>query len=185
MTVCPELGWAPLEIDEALGPEDRVWSGAIVGELSSDEGKPYQAIRSSHRLETIDPAWKEFSIRSETVSVDSEGAESGFSELQRFHSILRPAPDSAFLMKTQIPNGTPVVLMDSQQIKAEWRDGKVVRVYDGEAVKELATVRMAPAGPNWVRWSVLAALTVGGGLFAWKRWGRKAAAKAKPGLPRR
>jgi len=186
MTVCPELDWGPVIIEEQLGPSDLMWRGTTrVGEETTDEGRPMRTLRQTQRLESIAGAWEEFTIRTETVDDDVDGAKSGFASVRKFHSIQRPAPESAFLMKTRIPEGTPVGLVGSSQLKAELRDGKVVRVYDGEAIKELATVHMVPAGPNWVRWSILALLTIAGGVWLWKWRSRNALLKMKPNIRRR
>lgn len=51
--------------------------------------------------------------------------------------------ESAFALPVSIPNGTPIFLEDSPQIKAEFRDGSVVNLYRGEVIENLASVRMA------------------------------------------
>jgi hypothetical protein len=72
-----------------------------------------------------------------------------------------------------IPNGTPVALWDSPQIKAVWMDGKVVRVYEGGTVDDLgsATFRVA-AGSFGVVKVLLVTLgfaCVGGALLRYRK----------------
>jgi hypothetical protein len=94
----------------------------------------------------------------------------GFGSLEHFSNVVRPAPEEAFRLEIPIENGTPVTLQNSRQLQAEWRDGKVVRVYDGEAVKELATVAMKP--PERTLWPEILVMTLGCivAAIAWHRF---------------
>lgn len=143
MIVCPELQWAPVELRTVLGADDLHWSGKRVGDIEVD-GARMQTWESVMSLESVTADWSEFSIRTESISTSAGGGRGGFGNLTHYQAVQRPADPESFLVTTPIENGTPVLLMDSQQLKAEWRDGKIMRVYDGEVVQELAEVQMAP-----------------------------------------
>lgn len=70
---------------------------------------------------------------------------------------------------TRIPNGAPVVLMETQQIEAEWRDGDIVRIYDSGVVKKLGSVSMAKQTSWWPVGLGVAAL---GFIALWYWFGR-------------
>ncbi len=73
-------------------------------------------------------------------------------------------PASAFVLPVSVPDGTEVLLEDTPQIKAEWRDGKVVEVYRGDVVRNIASAEMASKWPLWIY--LLAAMAViGVGIF--------------------
>ncbi len=54
-------------------------------------------------------------------------------------------------LKPRFPlkNGDSVTIMEKQQIRAEYRDGKIVRVYNKEAVETLADLRFRSPGVSW------------------------------------
>lgn len=56
----------------------------------------------------------------------------------------RPKLDQVAI-KSDVPEKTPVVLMEQQQIKAQFRDGKIVRIFDGGAVENLTECEFRPA----------------------------------------
>ena len=57
-----------------------------------------------------------------------------------------------FTMKYPPNNGIEVVLMDEQQIDAQWQDGKIVRVFDGGIAEELASARFRSPSSRIGRW---------------------------------
>ena len=57
--------------------------------------------------------------------------------------------DSDFVLPVNIPDGTPVQINEARQIKAEWRDGKIVKVYRGDVVETLATSQMRASPWKW------------------------------------
>ena len=104
----------------------------------------------------------------------------GFGKLEHFSNIARPAPADAFKFQIAIDDGTPVILQNNRQLKAEWRDNRVVRVYDGQAVKELATVAMKP--PERSLWPMIFVAVLGCGaiVIAWRRNKGKRVPKRDP-----
>ena len=112
------------------------------------------------RVEAVTPDWSEFTIRTIDWAVHEGGFNDGL--------VVRPAPENAFQLQAEIPNGTSVALRDSPQLKAEWHDGKIVRVYDGEAVKELATIEMKPARSGWGKILLLGIVLAGLTGFGWR-----------------
>ena len=62
--------------------------------------------------------------------------------------------------------GQSVVLMDNQQIEAQWRDGQVVRAYDETVVQTLATVQ-PPAGRAYLVWLYAGGVVLLGALAFW------------------
>ena len=185
ITVCPELGYAPLEMRRTLNRRDRHWNGTLLSEIVDKAGRAMISIEQLVVFESIDPDWKEFVIRSLTHSQYEGGGHDGRGSVSRYANVVRPASSKSVNLQSVIADGAPVIMMYQEQLKAEWRDGKVVRVYDGEVIKELATVHMVPAGPNWVRWSILALLTIAGGVWLWKWRSRNALLKMKPNIRRR
>lgn len=78
---------------------------------------------------------------------------------------------SPVAITSAVPNGTPVRLMDRQQIRAEFRDGKIVRTYDGQAVENLAETKFQPSRSLWrssLLWATLAIFVVS--LFGYWTW---------------
>ncbi len=169
MTICPDLGYAPIEIRAVRGSNDRHWNGKRVGDIELD-GKRLQSTERVTTLEAVNPDWTEFTIRSVARSTYRGEGQIGRGVVTRYGNIQRPATKTALQVESAIKNGSPVVLMDNQQIKAEWHDGKVVRMYDGEAVKELASVEMKPARFGTGRILAVAGLLAGAvvGLWRWK-----------------
>jgi hypothetical protein len=146
LSICPELSFAILEIKTELKLEN---------------------VARLVKIDEVKPNWSEFVIVTQNTAT-REGVKSGRRSRILYKQIARPARNEAFQMVTTIPNGQPVILMDSQQIKAEWRQGKIVRIYDGHVVKELASVQMKP-GPRigiygWLAVVVLVLICVFSGL---------------------
>lgn len=175
ITICPELGYAPLEIRTVRGVDDLHWSGKRIRDMGKTENR-MQSAESVQAFEAIKSDWTEFTIRNQSRGSYQDGSSGGIASVARYFDVERPATDAAFQLQTQIKNGTPVVLIDNQQIKAEWHDGKVVRMYDGSAVKELASVEMKPARFGVGRMLSIAApvaIVVGVGYWSWKRRKKK------------
>jgi hypothetical protein len=62
-----------------------------------------------------------------------------------------PEASIAFPFALRYPpsDGDSVVLMDTQQIKAEWSGGKIVRSFDGGVAEELASARFRSNGRKY------------------------------------
>jgi hypothetical protein len=144
VTFCPVLGCAPVETRRLLGPDDRHWRGKLIREIVDDDGRHMQSAKAVSRLEAVNDDWSEFVIATDVETEYENGVHGGSGSRTRYRDVIRPAVRKV-QVQARIKDGTRVILMENQQLKAEWRDGKIVRVYDGEAVKELATVKMAPA----------------------------------------
>ncbi len=52
-------------------------------------------------------------------------------------------------------NGDAIVLLDNQQIKAIWQDGKIVRAFDGGVAEELASAHFRKPSTGFWTWFVL------------------------------
>jgi hypothetical protein len=74
--------------------------------------------------------------------------------------------EGQFNMQMRIPNNTPVFLTQSPQLKAEWRDGEVVKVYASGDVASLKNLKFANKPFNWTFWLSMAAVAVLG-AFGW------------------
>lgn len=72
--------------------------------------------------------------------------------------------EGQFNMQMRIPNNTPVFLAQSPQLKAEWRDGEVVKVYASGDVASLKKLKFANKPFNWTFWLSIAAVAVLGAL---------------------
>lgn len=78
----------------------------------------------------------------------------------------RAGPNAArFELISDIPNGTPVALVGSPQIRSEWRDGEVVRVYASGEIESLRSVQMAKPGRSWLVWSAVIVVGLGVVVF--------------------
>jgi hypothetical protein len=78
----------------------------------------------------------------------------------RIDPISRPI-DRLSPLPSPPPNGTKVVLIDNQQIAAEWRNGEVVAKYNDKAVERLAKVEFQGASPWRARiWRLMQVLLV-------------------------
>ena len=179
MIVCPELQWAPVELRTVLGVNDLHWSGKRVGDIEVDGGR-MQRWESVMSLESVTADWSEFSIRTESTSTSAGGTRGGFGNLTHYQAVQRPADPDSFRVTSPIENGTPVLLMDSQQLKAEWQDGKIVRVYDGAVVEELAEVQMAPPQSSVPR--IVAGIVAALGVIAAGWFLRKAGKRGRQNI---
>ena len=180
VTICPELDFAPVEFTWTRGINDRFADGKQISEC--DDGDGHQMLSSNVHvtLEAVKSDWSEFTIRTLRWSDHADSVRMGFGKLEHFSNIARPAPADAFKFQIAIDDGTPVILQNNRQLKAEWRDNRVVRVYDGQAVKELATVAMKP--PERSLWPMIFVAVLGCGaiVIAWRRNKGKRVPKRDP-----
>jgi len=172
ITICPELGFAPVEYTLSLSANDQYAKGLRVGDGKDHDGNDKLTSETRITLESLKDDWTTFTIRELIWGKYNNGKYVGFGKVIEHSDVVRPATDEALRMQYVIPDGTKVTLMNSQQLQAEWRDGKVVRVYEGQAIKELATVQMAAPQPSRWRWYLVAAClsgTAGGCWWLWKK----------------
>lgn len=81
------------------------------------------------------------SFRAVTVWTYQDGSEYRLRELTRMSNLsYDPSPDE-LAMETEISNGTRVKILNAPAIRAEWRDGKLVKSLDQSTVESLAQVR--------------------------------------------
>ena len=68
-----------------------------------------------------------------------------------------------FAMQIRIPNRTNVFLTQSPQLKAEWRDGEIVKVYASGDIESLKKISFANKPFNVTFWLTIAVVAVLGG----------------------
>jgi hypothetical protein len=168
IVICPGLGYAPLEFTSSRTARDLNYDQKKIGDLVDQSGRRAKSYDHVTRIEAVTPDWSEFTIRTIDWAVHEGGFNDGLGVVRRYYNVVRPAPENAFQLQAEIPNGTSVALRDSPQLKAEWHDGKIVRVYDGEAVKELATIEMKPARSGWGKVFLLGIVLAGLTGFGWR-----------------
>lgn len=79
----------------------------------------------------------------------------------------------AFKVRSSIPNGTPVSVAGVSQIHFEWRDGKVLKVFDGLAGRETGGFKGPPRSLG--TWAYLALISVSalGLVGLWRFFARR------------
>lgn len=181
ITICPSLDSAPVQFTQSLSANDDYGNGVRVRDGLDNSGSRFETAELRFTLESVNDDWTEFSIRDWILNQLENDTRIGFGSVTEFVDVERPATEEALRMQYAIPDGTKVFMQDTPQLKAEWRDGKVVRAYDGQVIKELAKVEMAAPKPSTWRW-VLAGgclcATVVGGWWLWKS--RRSQSKVVP-----
>jgi len=78
-----------------------------------------------------------------------------------------------FDLISQIPDYAPVILMDSQQIQAYWKDGRIFKKYSSGEVEALASVTMASNHSSRIFFVAICLFALLSALLAFKVGKRK------------
>jgi hypothetical protein len=144
--------YRPIRIEQSLGPGD-LYSGKV---LPTDDVQSRKVIYTAewNHDEMIRLFW-------ETQVTYSSGevlGRRGEFTVEDFHF----GPGTARLeLVSIIPSGTQVTMMGAPQIRAEWRDGEIVRVYASGEIASLKSLKMASSGSAWLVWSTMIVVGLG------------------------
>lgn len=134
LEVADKLGFTPVFFDERV--DNAQGSSAL--------GKPIARMRTTWQLlPNPDPAHRIATWSREQHFTHTDGSVYQERTRLQLENTLRPI-DKIGPLKSPPKNGQRVVLYEHQQISAEWRDGAIVRTYDGKAVERLAQVEFEP-----------------------------------------
>lgn len=144
--VCPENGGAIMSVQRTLESTMVDSSGRSLSE------RGIRSATNKWEIAEFAPDWSRFVLRSSSRVDYANGASRVEESTQHFKNIVFSVDKSALKLSFPIANGSSVIISNAQHIKAVWRDGKIVRVYNNEAVETLADVSFAAPKPGLLRW---------------------------------
>lgn len=148
-------------------------SGKTLGELG------IQRIHKTWELVDPNENWSQFDVLADVAINFQNGTSHIENSRSKYREIRFAVTSNDLQLSKALENGAAVDLVGSPQIKAEWQDGKVVRVYNREAVETLADLRFIPQPTSilsraWMPAVAFGAVVLIVGLLYRRRYNRRA-----------
>lgn len=169
LIVCPELNYSPVYFSRTCDKADFLSEGVRVGQAHDGAGHAANHYERVVQMADISHDQSMLTIEETAITKYAGGGQIGQRNVSHATWISRNITSDELELSKSLPNGTPVEIYGKSQLKAEFRDGQVVRVYDGEIVKVMADVQMREPPKRWALFAISLPAALSALFYYWYR----------------